>query len=157
MGVTVTILAGLIDLIQARVVRWHHDVLVLKEQCETERKFLISKLHTLHRERGELAEFLTGGVLDELHTIKRGLSATRGVMITDAKAYHDDHIESRKNLEDHGYMKSIQKKSAEVVARNRIKMAFGVNDGGKRINESNVDASPTSPSSPSAMEDDSME
>ena len=71
--------------------------------------------HTLHREKGEMADMMHSTMLDELHNVKTGVAATRGVMITDAKALHDDHIAAVKSERRIGYKKTLRRQSDVII------------------------------------------
>jgi len=101
---TVGVLATGIYFLSARLARWEHEVAVLRETADGERKFLVTKLRKLHTQiHGLQKEAGDEGVAhDEIKNDLRELNDMRaehyngvGTMPTTAREYSDQHLATK--------------------------------------------------------------
>ena len=85
--------------VQARLERWEHEVAVLRETADGERKFLVKKLRSLHEtvhrgDQEDVKESL-GKELDELNKMKQDEYNGAGTIATDPGEYKRQHMGTR--------------------------------------------------------------
>ena len=85
--------------VQARLERWEHEVAVLRETADGERKFLVKKLRSLHEtvHRGDQDDVKKslGKELDELNKMKQDEYNGAGTIATDPAEYKRQHMGTR--------------------------------------------------------------
>ena len=102
----VGVLASTIYFFNARLLRWQHEVVVLRESADGERKFLVKKLRALYEEKHgndhnldaiATMKAVVRGVksdLDDLTEFRAENFHGAGTMPTNVEAYHWQHLET---------------------------------------------------------------